>query len=292
MAILSLSLFGAPAKPQGPLVKNTFPKPPAAAAQALKVTVGKPFTAGFVFIDGKYLPPPYKVERYGTVIRINGCQVTREIVPWSEFVKTQSGVTVTKTETPAGGDDLWGDDADSSEPEAEEEEEEEEVDDSASTLDDLFDDEPAAKKPAAKKKPAKKSKPKAKKKPVAKASYSFDGEFAPNEKTKALVEKINLARTKIDTQLRSGGYFFFGSRYSTMNGDAGAAKRILDKLPEVMKKYSDREAFGSALRSVGLTYFPVALNDDLFRNRIDYLQLMERRKNDQQQNQWQKMMVH
>ena len=86
MALLALSLFGAPAKMLAPQIKNTFPKPSAAAVQALKVTVGKPFSAGYVFIDGKYLPPPYKVERYGTVIRINGCQVTREIVPWNEFV--------------------------------------------------------------------------------------------------------------------------------------------------------------------------------------------------------------
>lgn len=284
MALLALSLFGAPAKMPVLQIKNTFPKPPAAAVQALKVTVGKPFSAGYVFIDGKYLPPPYKVERYGTVIRINGCQVTREIVPWNEFVKTQAGVTKTESsesvEEPADEEP----ESDPEPEEEEEEEEEEEVDDTASTLDDLFDDNPAPKKPAAKKKPVKKSKPKAKKKPAPKASYSFDGNFAPNDKSRALLQKINKLRTKIDKQLRLGGYYFFSSRYSMLTGDSGAAKHLFDKLPEVMKKNSEREAFGAAMRAAGLSYFPISLNDDLFRNRLDYLQLIERRKNDP----WQK----
>lgn len=274
-ALLALSLFGAPAKTAAPQIRSSFAKPPAMAAQALKVTAGKPFSAGYVFVDGKYLPPPYKVERYGTVIRINGCQVTREIVPWSEFLKTQTGATVTRSEAPVEEDAPAAE-----EEEVEEEEEEEEVDDTASTLDDLFDDDPAPKKAASKKKPVKKSKPKAKKKPVAKVSYSLEGDFRPNEKSKALVEKVNQVRAKIDSQLRLGGYFFFSARYSTLSGDAGASKRLFDRLPEVMKKSSDRESFGAAMRAAGLSYFPISLNDDLYKNRFDYLQLLERRKND------------
>lgn len=268
---LALTVMGAP-----PPFTSSFQKPSNASLKALGATVGKPFRAGYVFVDGRYLAPPYKVERYGTVIRINGVQVSSEIVPWEEFVKTQSGVSVSKS---------VAEPAPEAAPEPEPEEEEE-ADDSESSLDDLFDDDPAPKKPAAKKKPVKKSKPKAKKKPAPapKASYSFDGNFAPNDKSRALLQKINQVRTKIDTQLRMGGYYFFSSRYSMLTGDSGAAKRLFDKLPEVMKKNSEREAFGAAMRAAGLSYFPISLNDDLFRNRIDYLQLIERRKNDP----WQK----
>lgn len=288
MVILVGGLFAAPAR--SVQVRSAFPRPPQQAAQALKVTAGKPFSSGYVFVDGRYLTPPYKVERYGTVIRINGCQVTREIVPWSEFVKTQAGFTAVKSEAPDEGEDESAEEetpADSAEPE---EEEEEEVDEDDSTLDDLFDDSAEEKKPVAKKKPVTDKKPK-KRKPQAKITYSFAGEFTPNEKTKAMVDKINRIRTKIDSQLRAGGYYFFGSRYSTLNGDAGAAKRLAEKLPVVMQKYSERGEFAAAIRSAGFTYFPVALVDDLFKNRFAYIQLLERRKKDLQQNQWQKLLV-
>jgi hypothetical protein len=53
-------------------IPNTFEKPSIDALKALKATVGKPFSAGYVFVDGHYINPPYTVQRYGTVIRING----------------------------------------------------------------------------------------------------------------------------------------------------------------------------------------------------------------------------
>ena len=70
------------------------PAPAKAAVKALKITKGKPFSSGLAFMDGRFIAPPYTVERYGTVIRINGVQVTREIVPWEEFLKAQPGVRV------------------------------------------------------------------------------------------------------------------------------------------------------------------------------------------------------
>lgn len=286
--LMAMPLLAAPAAATfQPAVKNNFPRPPAAAVTALNKTVGKPFSAGYVFIDGKYIKPPYTVERYGTVVRINGCQVTAEIVPWEEFVKTQSGVTVTKTETPAASDDSTSAAAPEPDPEPEVEEDD---DDSESSLDDLFDDDPKPKKSAAKK-PAKKKvvKPKPKK-PATVVSYSFDGSFAHNERSKALLGKVNAVRTKIDSQLRSGGNFFFSARYSNVSGDAGTSKRIIERLPEIMKKNSDREAFGMACRQAGLSYLPHLLLDDLHKNRFDYLQLLERRKAEQSKTQWQSLL--
>lgn len=279
-ALCAGALCGAP----DPAVKNNFPRPPAAAVAALNKTVGKPFSAGYVFIDGHYIKPPYTVERYGTVIRINGLQVTGEIVPWEEFVKTQAGVTVTKTEIPPAG----GDAAPAPEPEPEPEVEEEE-DEGESSLDDLFDDEPKPKKPAKKaaKRPAARPRPK---RPTTVVNYSFEGSFTPNERSKALVGKINAVRTKLDSQLRAGGNFFFSARYSNVSGDAGTSRRIIEKLPDVMKRGTSREAFDQACRPAGLTFLPPALLDDLFRNRFDYLQLNERRKADQQKTQWQNLL--
>jgi len=261
-----------------PAFKSSFTAPPPEAVSSLKATVGKPFSAGYVFVDGKYVKPPYKVERYGNVIRINGVQVTDQVVSWEEFIKTQAGVTVTKTEAPA--------EPAPAEPEPEPEVEEEEEDDAPSSLDDLFDDNPSPKKTTKKaKKPKRRAAPKPRK-PATTVTYALEGPFVPNDKSKALVDKINAVRTSIDGQLRSGGYFCFGSRYATVSGSASTAKMVLGKLPDIMKKCTTREAFVASMRQAGFTYFPASLNDDLFRNRFDYLQLEARTKSEREQQEW------
>ena len=47
-----------------------FAPNPKGAFKALKGEKGKPVKTGMVFIDGKYIPPPYSVERYGLVLRV------------------------------------------------------------------------------------------------------------------------------------------------------------------------------------------------------------------------------
>ncbi len=272
-AMLAVALEAAPATPA---FTSSFTKPPAASLKALKATIGKPFKTGFVFIDGKYLPPPYTVARYGTTIRINGVQVTGEIIPWEDFIKTQEGVTMSKTESAAPAEPA----AEEPEPEFEEEED----DDSDSSLDDLFDDEPAPKK-VKKAAPKRRAKPKPRK-PTVTVSYSFNGQFTPNEKTKAYVARINKERTRIDKNLRSGGYYFFGSRYSAMSGDAGAARPLLEKLPDIMRDSSTPEAFRSALFSAGFSYFPRGLMTDIYRHRYEYPRLLERRKVLEEERKW------
>lgn len=280
-AALALPLVAAPAV----TVKNTFRRQPAEAATALKRVIGKPISTGYVFIDGKYIPPPYKVERNGLVIRVNNMQVTNPIVPWEEFVKTQEGVTVTKTEVGGGAP---AEAAPEPEPEPEEENLDDwDDDDSASSLDDLFDDDPkpkaAKKKPAAKRKPPK---PKVKK-PTVQVTYSFTGEFRHNEKTEALLAKINAERTRIDARLRAGGFCFFGSAYAAgVSGDATLAKQMIAKLPEAMKANNSAAGFAAAARQAGLVYLTPALANDLFKNRVDYLQLMQRRKAESEKSPW------
>ena len=265
-------------------IKNNFPRPKPAALKALKGEAGKVFNAGWVFIDGKYVPPPYKVVRYGNVIRINDYQVTGEVVPWDEFIKTQEGVKVTKSETPAPGEGA----APAPEPEPEPEPEEE--DDSwESSLDDLFDDAPAEKKSGSKKPKSSGYKPRPKK-PTVTVTYTFEGEFVPNDTTKQLLKHINDYRTKIERDLRSGGYCCFSSRYPGITADGGAARVVMQKLPDIMKKSATREAFAANLRNAGLVYFSEPLIDDLFRNRIDYLPLSQRNKSLKESSKWDNMM--
>lgn len=271
--LMAGSVMAAPA----PVVPSSFAKPPAAALKALRATVGKPIPTGFVFVDGRYLAPPYKVERYGNVIRINGTQVTGELISWNEFIKTQTGVTTTRSESAAEP---------SPAPEPEPEPEEEVEDDTESSLDDLFDDDPAPKKPVAKKKKPV-SRPRLAK-PTVTVSYSFDGEFEPNEKTKLYVEKMNTVRMRIDKHLRAGGYYCFGSRYSAVTGDKGAAKLMFDKLPELMRDGASQsqDAFITSAQAAGLSFLPRLVLADLHRNRYTYHELMSRRKSMQEEAKW------
>ena len=71
-------------------------------ARALQITRGKQIDSGLVFLDGKFLPPPYVVERYGNALRINGIQVTRALIPWGRFLMTQEGASVVTEESAAG----------------------------------------------------------------------------------------------------------------------------------------------------------------------------------------------
>ena len=270
MTVLLVAAFAAA------FAQAAFAPNPKGAVKALKVESGKPFRTGMVFIDGKYIPPPYTVQRYGLVLRINKIPVTGPLIPWEKFVKTQEGVKVSKSVS--GGAPAPADPAaeapEEPEPEPEPEEEVYSLSFDDDPLADLFDDEPTVKKSSPK---AKASKPKPRK-PTVTVTYSFDGEFKHNDTTKALLKKISQARTEIDAHLRKGGFVCFGSNYSCVKGDAGTARIVLDKLPGLMQTSPDAKALAAGVRASGISFFPDALCSDLYQNRVDYRKLLERQK--------------
>jgi len=231
---------------------------PKEAVKALQITKGKPCKTGVVFMDGKYIAPPYVVKRYGTAIMINDVQVTAPLVAWDEFVKTQSGVQVTRTETPA---------AVMPEP-VEEPEVEESVEDDP--LADLFDDDP---KPAAKKSPAKKKRVRKPPKPTVTTTYSMEGDFVMNDASKALVEKINRYRTDVNARLMKGGFIFFGSNYSRVSGEARETKRLLETLPGLMRTCTSGSQLFAELRGKNFFYLTEPIANDLYRNKYLYPQI-------------------
>ncbi len=257
---------------------------PFEVAKALKVTRGKSFRQGLAFVDGRYIPPPYVVERHGNALRINGIQVTGQLIPWSDFLRTQEGAVVTTEVKPAEPAPTVA-----PEPEPEpipEPESEVDVSDWDDPLADLFaDEEPSggAKKAKKKKKAVSRPKPRPQPKPVVETptvvkKVELNGDFVLNDRAKALVDRINQQRTRVDAVLRNGGFICFGTAYSRVSGDQGAAKLLLDKLPEVMKNNSDQENFVASARASGLGFFPEPVLVDLFRNRLDYIKLVELRR--------------
>ena len=250
---------------------------PKASARALGVTRGKLFSKGLVFINGKYLPPPYVVERWGTGIRINSTPVTGQIVDWNEFLKTQPGVKTVTTEPESVAV------SESAEPEAEAEatSETQPVEAAAAdvnSLDDLFEDD-SDENDVKKKSAAARSTPKPKvvhkpaPKPRATVSYVLEGDFVPNEETKALVKRINQMRTDVDRTLRSGGFLCFGDKYPNLSGDSRLLKKLLSKLPELQQQATDEADFVSSAYAANIVYLNETLLRELYKNRIDYLQL-------------------
>ena len=259
-------------------VAFAFQPIPKASARALGVTRGKSFSKGLVFINGKYLPPPYVVERWGTGIRINSTPVTGQIVDWNEFLKTQSGVRTVTTEPESSAA------PESSEPEAEAEttseaQQVESAEADVNSLDDLFDDDSDKTdvKKASKARPEPKAKvvrkPAPPQKPRATVSYVLEGEFVPNEETKSLVKRINKTRTDVDLALRAGGFICFGDRYPNLSGDSRLLKKLLSKLPELQQQATDEAAFVSSAYAANIVYLNETLLRELYKNRIDYLQL-------------------
>lgn len=245
-----------------------FTPAPKEAVKALKITKGKPFSSGVVFINGKFIEPPYVVERYGNVLRINKIQITNAIFEWSEFLKTQDSSVITKTEVveeqkaadpepePVAATPISTDDDDD-------------------PLADLFDDSPAPKKTSRKQAahhaPVKKSEA-----PKTRTTVALTGEFDLNAKAAMMVNKINAMRTEIDASLRRGCFFCFGSTYSRVSGDRAAANKILQDVPKIMKDNSEYGPFADCIRRDGFVYFPPNLVKEMFANRVDYLAMQKR----------------
>ena len=248
----------------------SFVPPPKEAVKALKITKGRPFSCGVVFVDGKFIEPPYVVERYGNVLRINKIQISNAIVDWSDFFKTQDNLVVTKLETsaPASVDDGSAhapasnallDSADDDDP-----------------LSDLFDDTPAKHQDGRQNQVSHHtSTPKATARKT-KTKISLNGEFKKNAKSSMYVNKINALRAEIDASLRRGCFFCFGSSYSRVSGDREAAHKILREIPKLMKDNSEFSSFAAAVRKSGFVYFPPKLVHEMFANRLDYLSLQKR----------------
>ena len=253
-----------------------FPMIPKDSAKALGVTKGKPFSSGAVFINGKYLEPPYLVERWGTGLRINSCPVSGQIVDWNEFVKTQAGAvkTVQPEEKPV---------VEKMAPEPAV------AEDSASdenSLDDLFDDAPKPKK----KKTVRKFVPRAQPVQRSAPTYSFSGEFVLNDSSRALLARVNSARTEIDRILRSGGFICFGESYPRVVGDQRSLLTLLEKLPELQQNATSTQSFCAGARAAQLIYLNEVLCMELFQNRVDYRKLRELREKLKKEQLWKKLM--
>ena len=261
---------------------------PRESAKALGATKSrKPIDDGLVFVNGRFVPPPYVVERRGVGIRVNGIQVTGQVVDWTDFLRTQDGVTF-KTPAPQSPSPSAAPSAAAPAPEPVEFEE------VSCELDALFDDDAAPRQNKPAKTKAKRPAPKKKAPPKPPAPPPpvpvLDGEFVMNDAAKALLARVNAARTEIDRVLRNGGFICFGDGYSRLTGDRKSAERLMAVLPELQQRAESAEALKDAVRAAGLVYLHDAACEDLFRNRIGYRALQERRARLDRDREWKELL--
>jgi len=215
-----------------------FESVPAGALQHLKGARGKPIRKGVVFVNGRYMPPPYTIWRRGTAIFVGDVQVTGQIVPWSTFLMAQDNPSVATPRKEAAKPAP------------------------ARSVDDLFDDDaPAPKKSA----PA-----------AAPAQTEEGGSFTPNDRTKRFLKRIMDFRTDIDRRLRRGEILFFGSRYSTPHIEENQCMSLMTALSKSLREARDAADLNARLRAQGIKYLGNALCEDLFANQAASFEIEER----------------
>ena len=215
-----------------------FEKVPLAALTALQESRGKSFTAGAVFVNGKYIVPPYVVSRYGTALMVNGHQVSGPLVPWSKFLAASRPAVAAPSASAS--------DASS------------ETVQEASSVDELF-DEPAASASA----------------PAAAAS---EAKFVTNVRTRRLLQDIDKQRASLDKSLRLDHFYFFSPRYASVGGDLKTLDSMMARLPDELRAAESAEDLFSRLRRAGLGFVSMEVCTDLYANRLTFPALFELRK--------------
>ena len=225
-AMLALDVVAAPAAPG-------FEKVPRQAMRELKGAVGKPLAEGMVFVNGRYLAPPYRVARMGTAIFVNDVQVTHQVNSWRKFLATQPESAASAAAGAAAA---------AQQPAV------------AASLDELFEDEDAAgAKPA--------------------AAAEEERPFKANAKSAALLQEIDAYRTLVQRKLREGNVCFFGSRYARIVVESRIAKQLLAVLPEAMRDGESGEDMEARLRAGGIVFLNRTVCEELLQNRPDYLKI-------------------
>ncbi len=245
----------------GSIFAADFDAVPAQAAKALGASRGKSIRTGFVFVNGAYVAPSYRVERYGTVVRVNRKQVSDEVVSWRMFLGALNLLPETEKEAPK---------PEPKKPVSEEEK----------SVNELFDEGDA---PAEKPAPAQAA-TLATTEDIDSSISVTSAEVKANARTKAMLKTINNYRTTVDKRLREGQMCFFGKRYNPVFVPSRLASKFLSVLPEMMRDASDGRELFSNLREKGYSFLSIAVCEDLVENRQDYLKLIERRKKLNEEN--------
>ena len=253
------------------------------ALAELGSTYGTPQVNGFVFIEGRYLPPPYTVTRKGNGIFINRIQVEQP-VPWTRIgsagpegagAATQEEKPRAKKALDADGDfeqvdtvvaPAEGTPAVPAEAPAADPGKTKAV----KSIDDLFADEekPAAPAPAVQE-------------AGAAAEATAGTERTPEDITRekdALIANLDRLRKGYEQALTRGDIFFFGQRHNRINGNLGTARTLMKVLPPALRSAESPNDLWQRLTQGGVYFIDLGICAELFKNKTTFPLLEERQR--------------
>lgn len=228
-------------------------------------TYGTPQMNGFVFIEGRYIPPPYTVTRKGNGIFVNRIQVEQPVI----WPRPQPGTAGNAADTSKKSVDADGDfekvDQPAAKPAAG-------ADKKAKSIDDLFSDDDDA-KPA----PAKPAAAPAPKTPAAEPLVQPSPEDLEREKQRAVV-LLDRYRSSYEQALSRGDLFFFSQRHNRVNGNYGTARTLFKVLPAAMRYAESPSDLWQRLTQGGVYFLDLGICAELYRNKVTFLQLEDRQR--------------
>ncbi len=296
LLLISLALFSC-----GRLIARVPEEVPRAAVDEMGVTEGRPLMNGFVFINGRYLPPPYTVKRVGNAIFINKEQVEQP-VPWSYFnpellggmsngveaaellqdAVNDADSTAAETEknkdSPADQlpakvtsiDELFGDPEtekatmETTQPPAE-----------IRSIDDLFSDEELVQSDsqAVRAPPVSVAKPARR---VMRPPENISDAELKRRKMR-LRESLNDKRAFYERHLARGEMYFFGAAHDRINGTYGSARMLLEVLPEALRYARNPQDLLRRLHNGNVYFLDYSICEALFANKTTFPLIQQRR---------------
>jgi hypothetical protein len=248
--------------------------PPEAIAE-LGITSGSPQMSGFVFLEGRYLPPPYTVTRKGNALFINRIQFEQP-VPWSRFDAKPAAAAVPKKAVDADGDFQT---VAAEKPAQAAQPAEVEKKPAVKSIDDLFGDDGAqAKKVAATATETAAAAPTASTPPAATQTFT---EVSPTsvdvtQQKEDLKKNLDTLRKNYEVALSRGEMFFFGQRYNRVNGNYGTARTLIGVLPSALRYAQSPQDLEQRLQAGGVYFLDIGICTALYWNKNTFPLLQER----------------
>ncbi len=252
-------------------------------------TYGTPQMNGFVFVEGRYIPPPYTVTRKGNGIFINRIQVEQPL-SWardalsgaegggaslhSEKPRTKKALDadgdfeqVDTAVTPAAGIQAVPAETPVADPGKTK---------AVKSIDDLFADE---EKPASPVRAAPEAGTAVVTQQVAATAVT---EHTPEEIRRgkdAVIANLERLRKGYEQALSRGDIFFFGQRHNRVNGNLGTARMLMKVLPQALRSAESPNDLWQSLKQGGVYFIDLGICVELFKNRMTFTLLEERQRN-------------
>ena len=240
-----------------------LPEVTEAAVEDLGTTYGFPQTGGFVFIDGRYIPPPYTVTRRGNGLFINRILVERPVAwPRGGGAASGAGAEVKRSVDEDGDFEVVAQDQDQPT---------EKPVKTLKSIDDLFADEDEPAEPAT---PLEEE-------PERQTAHPVEAMKAPGEAAREkaqMIESLDRVRRNYEQALARGEIYFFGKRHHRVNGTRGTARTLMGVLPRALRNASSPQDLLQRLEQGGVYFVDIAICTELFRNKTTFPQLEERLK--------------